>query len=73
MRTTVDIDAKLLEEAEKLMGETSPSKEVNSALSEFVRRAKRDKLSKLLGQYELVDDWRERKAKELEEMERNLH
>lgn len=73
MRTTLDIDEKLLEEAERIAGERSPSKVVNKLLSDFVRKAKRDKLSRLLSQYELVDDWRERKAKEIQEMERNLH
>ena len=60
MRTTLDIDEKLLEEAERLTGEKSPSKAVNKALSEFIRRERATELVSSLGTWKLdLDDWYE--------------
>ena len=60
MRTTIDIDPKLLAEAEKLTGEKSPSKTVNAALKELVRLKKMDSLLALRGKLDLnLDDWYE--------------
>jgi Arc/MetJ family transcription regulator len=70
MRTTVDIDEKLLAEAERLTGETSPSKAVNAALRELVRRRKLQGLRKLIKETTLADTWREDEEAELEEMRR---
>ena len=68
MRTTLDVDPDLLAEAEKLTGEMSPSKTVDIALRELVRRWKLHQLKKLMGSGALIDNWRELEALELEEM-----
>ena len=72
MRTTLDIDKKLLAEAEKLLGETSPSKVVNLALSELVRRQKLKELRSWIGRGDLIDNWRELEELELKEMREQL-
>jgi Arc/MetJ family transcription regulator len=72
MRTTVDIDEKLLAEAERITGETSPSKAVNAALRELVRRQKLRELRDLIGKGGLVDNWRELEELELKETQEQL-
>lgn len=67
MRTTVDIDEKLLAEAEEITGETSPSKAVNAALRGLVRREKLRELRSWIGRGDLIDNWREMEALELAE------
>jgi Arc/MetJ family transcription regulator len=64
MRTTIDVDPRLLAEAERITGETSPSKAVNAALRELVRRRKLSELREMLG----TTDWEDNLA-ELEELE----
>ena len=60
MRTTIDIDPALLEKAEESMGEKSPSKAVNKALAEYVRRRRIAELRASLGTWTLnLDDWYE--------------
>ena len=60
MRTTVELDEKLLSEAEKIAGETSPTKVVNRALEEFVRQDRVRRLLASLGTWDLdLDDWYE--------------
>jgi Arc/MetJ family transcription regulator len=71
MRTTLDVDPKLIAEAERLTGEASASKAVNAALKEFVRKRKLKELRAMLGTMELEDNWREMEEKELEDMRRN--
>jgi Arc/MetJ family transcription regulator len=72
MRTTVDIDEKLLAEAERITGETSPSKAVNAALRELVRRQKLRELRDLIGKGGLIDNWRELEELELKETQEQL-
>ena len=71
MRTTLDVDPKLIAEAERLTGEATASKAVNAALKEFVRKRKLQELRDMLGTMELEDNWREMEELELEEMRRN--
>ena len=71
MRTTLDVDPQLLEEAERITGEISASKVVNTALRELIRRQKLKELGELLGTMKLEDNWRELEEQELEEMRRN--
>lgn len=71
MRTTLDVDPELLAEAEKITGEMSPSKVVNVALRELIRRQKLKGLRELLGTMDLEDNWKELEEQELEEMRRN--
>lgn len=70
MRTTIDIDEKLLEAAEKITGEKSPSKAVNAALREFVRRQKLRELREMLGTTNWEDNWKALEALEMEKARR---
>ena len=58
MRTTLDVDRKLLDEVVKTTGERSKSAAVNRALEEYVRRTKIDELRAMAGKI-LLDDTRE--------------
>ena len=71
MRTTLDIDSRLLEEVAKTTGEKTLSKAVSQALEEFIRRRKIERLIELAGKIDLVDNWRELEEIELQEMERD--
>ena len=77
MRTTLDLDPKLLEQIEELTGEKSPSKAVNKLMAEAVRRKRLAELREwLMNPREfdtLHDTWREDEQRELQDMERNLH
>jgi Arc/MetJ family transcription regulator len=60
MRTTVEIDEKLLATAERMSGEKSPSKIVNKALEEYIRKWRAERLIASLGTRDLdLDDWYE--------------
>jgi Arc/MetJ family transcription regulator len=69
MRTTLDIDKQLLEEASKISGETSPSATVMKALAEFVRRKKVEELLALRGKITLAMTWEEMENLEMSESE----
>lgn len=69
MRTTIDVDEKLLAEAGAILGEASPSKTVNFALKELVRRKKLRELRELIGKGGLIDNWQEMEELELKETE----
>ena len=72
MRTTIDIDPELLAEAEKITGEMSPSKAVNAALRELVRRQKLRELRDMLGTMDWEDNWRELEELEMEELRKQF-
>ena len=59
MRTTVDIDGKLLDRVIALTGEKSKSKAVCRALEEYVRRQSIEELRAMAGTIDLVDNWYE--------------
>lgn len=65
MRTTLDIDEKLLEEAVAITGESSKSRAVNRALNELVRRHALEKLLALRGKLDLDIDWESWEEEEL--------
>ena len=67
MRTTLDIDEKLLGDVVKVTGEKSKSKAVNKALEEYVRSKKIDELRALAGKLDILDNWCELEELELEE------
>lgn len=52
MRTTFDIDDKLLEPVMKLMGASSKKAAIETALREFLRARRREELSRLIGHYD---------------------
>jgi Arc/MetJ family transcription regulator len=70
MRTTLDIDPELLERAEEILGEKSPSKTVNKALREIIRKKAVEDLIAMAGKIDLIDNWRELEEQELAEMKR---
>lgn len=59
MRTTLDIDKKLLETVVALTGEKSKSKALNKALEEYIRERRIEELRAMLGTIDLVDNWYE--------------
>ncbi len=64
MRTTLDIDSKLLEGVVEETGEKNKSKAVSRALEEYIRARKIDQFRAVAGKMDIVDNWRE-----LEELE----
>ena len=69
MRTTLDVDADLLDAVVETTGERSKSKAVNKALEEYVRRKRVAELREIAGNIALVNNLRELEALELKEME----
>ena len=55
MRTTLDIDAELIEKVVKTTGARSKKKAIEIALKEFLRAKLRKELSDLIGNYEEYD------------------
>jgi hypothetical protein len=70
MRTAVDIVEKLLAEGNE--SEMSPSKAVNTALHELVRREKLQGLKRLIKETTPAETWREDEDAELEEMRKQV-
>jgi Arc/MetJ family transcription regulator len=52
MRTTLDIDAELVEKVVKTTGASSKKKAIEIAMKEFLRAKRRKELSDLIGNYE---------------------
>ena len=52
MRTTLDIDAELIEKVVKTTGAPSKKKAIEMAMKEFLRAKRRKELSDLIGHYE---------------------
>jgi Arc/MetJ family transcription regulator len=52
MRTTLDIDAELIEKVVKTTGANSKKKAIEIAMKEFLRLKRRKELSDLIGNYE---------------------
>jgi Arc/MetJ family transcription regulator len=52
MRTTLDIDAQLLERVVKATGARSKKKAIEQAMKEFLRAKHREELSEIIGNYE---------------------
>ncbi len=60
MRTTIDVEKKLLDEVTEVSGEKSLNKAVNKALEDYVRRDRLARLRASLGTWDLdLDDWYE--------------
>ena len=70
MRTTLDVDEKLLKDVLALTGEKSKGKALNSALREFVRRKRIEEMKALAGSIDLVDNLKELEELELRELEK---
>ncbi len=65
MRTTLDIDEKLLEDVAALTGEKKKGKAVSKALEEYIRRRRIEELRAMAGTIDLVDNWYEWRHMEL--------
>ncbi len=52
MRTTLDIDAELVEKVVRTTGSHSKKKAIEIAMKEFLRAKRRKELSDLIGNYE---------------------
>ena len=67
MRTTLDIDAELIEEAVRLSGRRTKAAAVEAALREYVRLRRKEILLELPGRVRLEEDWRALREAELDE------
>ncbi|HWO74033.1 MAG TPA: hypothetical protein VNN21_10810 [Dehalococcoidia bacterium] len=60
MRTTIDLDPRILEGISKRTGERSLSRAINKALAEYLRQDRARRLVASLGTWNLdLDDWYE--------------
>jgi Arc/MetJ family transcription regulator len=73
MRTTINLDEKVLAQVRARTGESSLTKAVHKALSEYVRLCKLRELRDHIGQLELEDNWQELEELELESMRKLEH
>lgn len=71
MRTTLNIDEKLLEYVLCETGEKDKGRAVNAALAEFVRLRRLDALRELRGKIDIVDNLDELKELELKKMRKS--
>jgi Arc/MetJ family transcription regulator len=68
MRTTVTVDDQLLQEAERIAGETSTSAVINMALQAFVQADVVRRLLALRGKVQFAVGWEEMERQEMEEL-----
>ena len=66
VRTTLDIDAQLIEEAVRLSGERTKAAAIETALKEYVRLRRKELLLGLPGRLRLEENWRELREAELD-------
>jgi Arc/MetJ family transcription regulator len=60
MRTTVDIDERILQDISRRTGEKSLNKAINKALADYLRHDRARRLVASLGTWDLdLDDWYE--------------
>lgn len=67
MRTTLNLDEKLLQTVVVLTGEKNKGRAVNAALAAFVRGRRLEELRTMAGTVELVDNLRELEELEIKE------
>ena len=67
VKTTLDIDARLMEEAIQLSGERTKAAAVETALREYVRLRRKDLLLGLSGKISLEEGWQDLREAELGE------
>lgn len=67
VRTTLDIDAQLMDETVRLSGERTKAAAVEAALREYVRLRRKEVLLGLPGSIRLEENWRELREAELDE------
>jgi Arc/MetJ family transcription regulator len=67
VRTTLDIDAQLMDDAIRLSGERTKAGAVEAALREYVRLRRKELLLELPGRVRLEENWEELRGAELGE------
>jgi Arc/MetJ family transcription regulator len=67
VRTTLDIDEHLIDEAVRLSGERTKAATVEAALREYVRLRRKEALLELPGRILLEENWSELREAELGE------
>lgn len=67
MRTTLDLDAELMNEVVRLAGMKTKASAVEAALKEYVRQRRKELLLELPARVCLEEDWRELREAELGE------
>lgn len=67
MRTTLDIDDKLLDEVVRISGKKGRSRAVQAALEEYVRQRRRELLLELPAQIGIEENWQDLREAELNE------
>ena len=67
VRTTLEIDAQLMEEAIRLSGKRTKAATVEAALKEYVRLRRKELLLELPGRVRLEEDWQQLRETELGE------
>ena len=70
MRTTLDLDEKLIEELLKATDAKTKTEAIHLAMSELIRRQKREKLKSLSGKIRIDLNRRKREQTELEYQKR---
>lgn len=70
MRTTLDLDEKLVKELLAVTGAKTKTEVIHLAISEFLRRKKIEQLLALEGKIHLDLDWREMEQRELKAQEK---
>lgn len=65
MRATLNIPDELIAEAQKISGQKSKTKAVTTALREFIKNNRLDKLVALKGKLNLDYDWENEEKREL--------
>jgi len=76
MRTTLDLDEKMVKEAMRITRSKSKAEAINRVLSEFIRYRKLEELKALSGKVRIADNWQEMEETELkaqEKRERGWH
>lgn len=67
MRTTLNVDERILEEVMGLTGAKNRSQAINLVLQEFVKKKRLGKLLDLRGKLHLENNWRDLREMELDE------
>lgn len=70
MRTTLDLDEKLIKDLMTVTGVKTKTEAIHLAISEFLRRKKIEQLLALEGKIHLDLDWRELEERELKAQEK---
>lgn len=67
MRTTLDIDEKILSEVAKITRQKNKSKAVSKALEDYIREIKIGQLKELSGKVRIIENWGKLREMELNE------